>query len=454
MRRKRIAFGIGANLLDQGVIILIQLLTVALLVRFWGPAGFGVWAMMTAIPTMLALGDLGFGAAAAVRMTMELARGETTEAARTLAAAVRVVCVAALVVVFGALLFVWAGRGLLGQWLPELGAIELFVMPFALAAYAAGVLFSGLSQAMFRSSGRFAQGMMLSTATNAAEAALLFTAAALGWGIGWAALAWASGRLAGVMIQWIVASRALPGLVQSLRQPVGDRVQALISPSLSAIALPIARSLLLQGTVVVLGVMVGAAAVPAFVAARTLSRIGLQAAQLVTLPLMPEFGRASAQGERRSLERMLVLVAVTAAGLTIPFSAALAVLGPWLIDIWSGGKIAASSELLAVMAMSALFGGLWNPLSNLILAINRQGAFAWAYASLAVAGILMTMLAAAGFGSLAPALVLAAVDLAMLIIVGVFVWRNWAVDGNLVRTSRDLIREGFAGLRVLIAKRG
>lgn len=453
MRRKRIALGIGANLLDQGVIVLIQLLTVALLVRFWGPAGFGVWAMMTAIPSMLALGDLGFGAAAAVRMTMELARGETTEAARTLRAAVRVVSGAALTVVFGALVLLWAGRGLLAQWLPQLGTAELVVLPIALAAYATGVLFSGLSQAMFRSSGRFAQGMMLSTATNAAEAALLFLAAALGWGMGWAALAWASGRLAGVMLQWFVASRAFPALVEGLRQPVGDRVRALISPSLSATALPVARALLLQGTVVVLGVIVGAAAVPAFVAARTLSRIGLQAAQLVTLPLMPEFGRAAAQGDHRSLERMLVLVASTAVGIAVLFAAAVALFGPWLIDIWSGGKIVASAQLLAVMALSALFGGLWNPLSNLILAINRQGVFAVAYALLAVAGIFMTMLTAAGFKTLAPALALAAVDLAMLVIVCRFVWRNWAVGGNLSQTFHELTREGFAGLRSLIAKR-
>ena len=454
MRRQRVARGVAANLIDQGVIVLIQLLTVALLVRFWGAAGFGIWAMVTAIPAMLALGDLGFGAVAAARMTMEVARGEPAQAGETLRAALRVVACAALILGLGAGLLAGFGQSWLAAAIPQLSSTELVLLPIALAVYAIGVLFAGLSQALFRSSGRFAQGMLLSTLTNAAEAALLFLTAGLGWGIGWAAAAWACGRLLGTALQWVIAARAMPALLQGWARPAANRVRELIVPSLSATALPLARALLLQVTVIVLGGIAGALAVPAFVAARTLSRIGLQGGQLLALALMPEFGAAAAQGNRRSLVRMVVLVAVTAGAVSIPFAILLALFGPWVIGLWTGQAVAASGTLLMVMALSALFGGLWNPLSNLLLAVNRQVEFAWIYAGLAVSGVAFTAATAARLGSIAPALAFAGIDLVMLLLIARVVWQSWAKEADLRETLHGLYRDGKALVAARFEARG
>lgn len=443
MRRRRIALGIGANVIDQSAIIVIQLLTVALLVRFWGGERFGLWTMLTAIPAMLALGDLGFGAAAGVRMTMELALGKTDEAAKTLRGAIRVIALASLAIIALAALAIGLGQSLVLQWVPELRKGELFLLPAALAIYAIAVLFSGLSQALLRSSGRFAQGMLLSTFTNVLESTLLFAAAGAGLGLAWAAAAWAAGRLVGVCLQWLVAARLVPALTDGWWRPAPGRVRALVNPSLAAISLPLARTALLQGTVVALGAVAGTALVPAFVVARTLSRIGLQGTQLLTTALMPEFGGAAAQGYIHSVQRMVVLVTGVALVIAMPFAVVLAIAGPWFIKVWSGGQITAPAGLLAVMALSALLGGLWTPLSNLLLAVNRQAEFALIFATLAVGGVLLTWLTAATLGSVAPAVALALTDLAMLGVIGRLVARSWAKDGALVETARELIAESW-----------
>jgi O-antigen/teichoic acid export membrane protein len=443
VRRRRIALGIGANVIDQGAIVVIQLLTVALLVRFWGAERFGLWAMLTAIPAMLSLGDLGFGAAAGVRMTMELARDEPNEAAKTLRGAIRVIGWAALVIVLLVALAIWLGQDLLAQWVPELGDGERLLLTVALAVYAIAVLFAGLSQALLRSSGRFAQGMVLSTLTNVLESGFLFAAAGAGLGLAWAAAAWAGGRLAGVCLQWLVAARALPELTQCWWHSAPGRVRELVKPSLAAMSLPLARTALLQGTVVALGAAAGAALVPAFVAARTLSRIGLQGAQLLTTALMPEFGGAAAQGSIRSVQRMVVLVTGVSLAIAVPFAASLAIAGPWFIKVWSGGQITAPAGLMAIMALSALLGGLWSPLSNLLLAVNRQAEFAAVFVALAAGGVLLTWLTAASLGSAAPALALVLTDLAMLGVVGRLVWQSWAMQGEIARTAREVLTEGW-----------
>lgn len=454
MRRRRIALGVGANLIDQGAIVLIQLLTVALLVRFWGAERFGLWAMVTAVPAMLALGDLGFGGAAGVRMTMELARGEPSEAAKTLRGALRVIGCASLVIALLAMLAAWLGRPLALRWLPELGPGEQLLLPFALAAYAIAVLFSGLSQALLRSSGRFAQGMLLSTLTNLMESVLLFVAAWAGLGLAWAAAAWATGRLVGVCLQWAVALRALPELTHMWWHSAPGRVRELVQPSLAAISLPFARTALLQGTVVALGAIAGSALVPAFVAARTLSRIGMQGSQVLTTALMPEFGSAAAQGHERSTQRMFALVLGAALAIAAPFAVLLTAMGSWFIEVWSDGKIVAPTGLVGIMAVSALLGGLWNPLSNLLLAVNRQAEFAVTFVVVAAGGILLTGLTAESLGSIAPAAAMAFADLVMLGIVGRLVWQSWGAKGAFCSTARELLAEGWYSAVRLLGRKG
>lgn len=452
MSRRRVAFGVGANAIDRISIALITLLLVPVLASQWGLARYGGWAMLTTVPSLIALGDLGFANAAAVRMTMEIARGEVQNARRTIRSASQVVAVACglILTVVGGLAWLLPDRFILE--IAQTSHLEMRWAIFALAVYACLVLGCALLQGVFRSNSRFAIGTVLSTMTTLLESGLLVLAVWLGHGIEAGAFAIMTGRLIGFTLMFIAAASLRTGVLPGLTGGDSAVRRALLGPALAAMSIPLASALLLQGTVAALGLVAGAAMVPAFVAARTLSRIGLQGSQILTTALMPEFGAESAKGNQRAVIRMFVAVLGTASAIALPFAAVLALAGPWIVDIWSNNHIQASTSLMLAIAGSALCGGIWNPLSNLMLAINRQAEFAIAYAILAALGVALTLLLAPVLGGTAAGLALALVDFAMLVVVGRFALKNWVKQQNLAEVSGELIQQARADLGRLIRR--
>lgn len=437
----------GANLIDRFVGLGLQLALLPILVSAWGLARYGGWAMLSAVPGVLALGDLGFAMAASVRMTMELARGERGAAQATLHSATQVVLVAAGLILMLALAAAWWLPDRLLSGLPGTPPGELRWAIALLAAYTGLVLIAGLVIGLFRATARFAAGSLLNTLTQLLEGGLLIAAVLLGHGLAGAALALVAGRLVGLAAGLVLAARAGQGLLPGLSHGSAEVRRELLGPALAAMAIPLAFALLLQGQVMVLGLVAGAATVPAFVAARTLSRIGLQAAQTLTFPIMPEFGTAAAQGDSRRLTRLFAVVAGTALVIALVFAAGLALAGPWLVWQWSHQQVTAAPALMLAISASALFGCLWNPLSNLILAINRQASFAVPFVFAAAAALAATFALAPQLGALGPALALAAVDAVMLGVVVRFAWREWGGPRAWLAAASALTSEGLAAVR-------
>ncbi len=81
--RGRLIRGFGATALGPVVTAIIQLGTVPLLLHAWGAAKYGDWLLLSAVPSYLALSDMGFGTASGSDMTMRVAAGDRDGALRT-----------------------------------------------------------------------------------------------------------------------------------------------------------------------------------------------------------------------------------------------------------------------------------------------------------------------------------------------------------------------------------
>jgi len=453
LSRRRVALGIGANMLERMAGIALQLALVPVLASHWGLELYGVWAMLTALPGILLLGDLGFATAASVRMTMQIARGDRDSARITMHSASQVVLIAgAMILAVAAAVAAFMPDAALSA-LSAATAADLRTALVCLALYAVLIIANGLVLAVFRSNERFALGSLLSTLTLLLENILLVTVVALGHGIAIGAMAMLAGRASGTAIGLLTSARLRTGVMPGLRHGNRAARSELIGPAVAAMAIPLGLALMLQGQVVALGAAAGAATVPAFVAARTLSRLGLQLSQALAHPLIPEFGVASARGNKRGVLRMFALVLVAALFIAVTFAIILAVAGPWIVMTWSAGHIAVPRETMWAIAVSALCGGIWNPVSNLMLAINRQASFAPVLVALAAIGVLVTLSVGSWLGSTAAALAMAAVDLMMLIVVLRFGLTNWASIWDLRRTINALVDEARSEAMRLMRRR-
>lgn len=436
MRLARIGRGLFAGVLDKGVILLIQLATVSILSRYWGLDRFGTWAMLTSIPAILALADLGVGVAAQGRMAAELARGDAAAARVTSHSAWAIVLASTLAILLMALAgMVWvADRA--NSPIPHMRPADLQWTIAALAGYSVTVLAGTQLQAVFRAQLRFATGTLLMLATIVTESVLLFTVAWLGGSIRDAALLWFAGRLGGTMVQAAVIARLFPAMRPGIAGASRAVVRALLPLALAALALTMATALLVQGTVLALGAVAGAMVVPAFVAARTLSRTGLQFSQMLAMPLMAELATSNALDDRASNARIVFAVVVTALGISLPLALLIGIAGPTIIDLWTDGAIVASPTLMGAFAVSALAGGVWFPAAHMLMAVNRQREFTPVYVVLAALGCGFTYAAGHALGPLAGGLSLAAVDCVMLAVVGWKVWSRWLRGENLCDLAR------------------
>ena len=72
--------GFGTTVVSKAAATVIQVVQVPVLLHFWGAPMFGVWMILTAIPTYLSFSNTGFGSVAGNEMTMLMARGEQEEA--------------------------------------------------------------------------------------------------------------------------------------------------------------------------------------------------------------------------------------------------------------------------------------------------------------------------------------------------------------------------------------
>ena len=65
--RRALFLGTSANLVGKIWIVISQLISIPVLMSSFGKEGFGVWVMLSTLPTYLALSDIGLSAAAAER---------------------------------------------------------------------------------------------------------------------------------------------------------------------------------------------------------------------------------------------------------------------------------------------------------------------------------------------------------------------------------------------------
>jgi O-antigen/teichoic acid export membrane protein len=364
--KHRVAAALGANAFGQGVNVAIQLFALPLFLSRWDAATYGVWLMLSALPGYLAMADVGMVTAAGNRMTMAMGRGDSTEASRVFQSALvfmAAVCAAIAMLTFPLIAVVP------DTWLPSMDARTALA---ALSATVLLVLFSGLADAVFRATGRYASGTMLSNLLRLAEWAgsmvgLLwigsFTAVAVG-----ALLV----RAAGLVVLVEMSRRGEHGLRWSWLQASAAEVRQMMKPALSFMVFPLANALSFQGVTLLVGHLFGPAAVALFNTYRTLARVAVQVTGIFSHSLWPEFSRLYGAGGADAVQRFYSRTATTGSALAVGLSVVLYLAGPWLLQVWTHGAIPFRPGFMLLMLAYACVGGLWHVPRVLLMATNQH----------------------------------------------------------------------------------
>jgi O-antigen/teichoic acid export membrane protein len=415
--RRRLAFGIASMAYGKSVTALIQLAMVPVLATTWGVELFGQWLLLSTIPAFLVASDFGFGTAAGNRLIGEIADNRQSEALTTFQSALLMIasCAAVVAVVGLAIAAVIPDSFLALPGVLDGSAVRKIVI--VLTVYGLVGMLGILFIAAMRSHGAFARSTTFEATVQLAEGLAVIGVALAGEGPLQAALALLAVRSCGLMGHVALALHHAPWLKLGFGTASRERTRELFRPAIAAMMLPLASAGYLQGTALAVGAAAGAAAVPIYTSLRTLSRVILQLLMAVNLPILPEFTAAFAKGNREWVMRAAGGIGSFNALAGIGGAVGFGLLGEWLFVIWTNGTIAPPLAMIWLTAAAIAAGTTWNPLSNLLLAVNRHERFTFWFVAAAAAGIGLTYLAVQQFGVTGAALANLALDLFMLVCV-------------------------------------
>ncbi|MBC7701807.1 hypothetical protein [Aquabacterium sp.] len=394
---RRVVAALGANAVGQAINIVIQLASLPLFLHRWDVATYGTWLMLSAIPAYLSMADVGMVAAAGNRMTMAMGRGDAKQANTIFQSAmVFMLLVCGSIAALSLPLLLWAPMPGLVQWDERL-ALAALVLTVLLA------LFGGLAEAIFKSTERYAQGTMLANGLRLAEWVGCMLGLFIGGTFATVAIAGLMVRATGVL--WMIwrSSKGQHPFTWGLREAHITEVRAMATPAISFMAFPLANAMSFQGVTLVVGHLFGPAVVAVFNTYRTLARVAVQVTGIFGHALWAELSRLYGRGGAQAVAGLYRRSAWTGAALSVGLSLVLYLVAPWLLQVWTHGRIGVQPTLMAILLVYAAAGGVWHVPRVLLMATNQHvGLAQWtllaAALSLGLSWVLGNLLGLEGAG--------------------------------------------------------
>lgn len=416
--RSRLAKGLSAQAFGKISGVFIQLASVPLLIAHWGAEVYGAWLILTAIPTYIALSDLGFAAAAQAEMTMAVGRGDDDGAIDIFQGTWLLISAlsVATVLVLGGL----ASLAPLAGWF-NIAALSDGAVLATLWLLGAGVLIAvqcSLIYAGFHSVGKYGMGQFLLAGIRLLEFILLAAVVLLGGGPVEAAAAWLAGRVIGAVAMRLLLRRANPGLAFGWGRARAATVKRLAKPAIASLGFPFGNALNIQGVIIVVGALFSPPAVVLFGTLRTLTRFGTQLVSALCVNVAPEISTAHGAGDTARVRKLHDHVCQAALWTAMATAIGLLLFGKPLLRLWTLDAVVLQWPVFAPLLAIMVVNGVSLASMMLVYATNRHMRVAVIYVAVnaAVLGVAYLLGPWAGLAGIAAFLLIAEILLAGFII--------------------------------------
>lgn len=374
--KRRIIAGMGANSFGMAITVGIQLVSLPFFLHYWNVSNYGIWLMLSAIPAYLSMADVGMVTAAGNKLTMAMGKGDLVEANRVFQSAqLFMTLVCGLIAVITVPIILYA----------PLLFLQNTDQRVALSALCVGVLaalFGGLSEAVFKSTKRYAAGTMLNNYVRLGEwigcmLGLLMVGSFAAVAMGGLVI-----RLIGTLIAVQLSKRGNHGIHWGIHAAEHTEIRAMIKPAVSFMIFPLANALSFQGLTLLVGALFGPIAVVLFNTYRTIARVAVQITAIFSHALWPEFSRLFGENARAAVRQLFRRSALLGALQAFFLSAILYVEAPFLLRIWTNNNIEFVPNLMLLMLIYAAIAGVWHIPRVLLMSTNQHiGLAYWALAA-------------------------------------------------------------------------
>lgn len=443
--RARLRRGLGGQAFSQAVALLVQLGSVPMYLHFWGATLYGEWLVLAAFPAYLVISDLGFTTATSHEITMRVARDDTKSALGAFQSTwvfVTAISVGvAAILVLGAIvspMASWFGFSNLGEF--GASAVLALLLFQVLVNIQTGLATSGLISA-----GQYGLSAFLTALTRLAGFILILIVLLSGGKPMTVAAVIAGVECVGFLVVFGFARRFSPWMAHGFTHASRAVFKRLAAPSIGFAGFIVGNAIVIQGPVIIIGATLGPVPVAIFATLRLLARSVVMFATAVFATLRPEIAMAYGRDDTmlmRKINTRAIQFSIWLSGLSF---VALMVLGPWLVDLWTVGRIAVQQPLFAILLITGMGTLLWTGTATALYATNNNREIAAIYIIAAAAGGVSALILApvVGLNGVAFAFALTEIGVFVMVLVRTLAFldqRFWSLAGAVVKPPTDMLR--------------
>lgn len=360
--------GLAAQLFSLGTILAIQLLQVPVYVGELGAATYGSYLLLIALPSALTLSDFGLLSATSTRLMGLVALRETAEAKRLSRFTNSVVVYSTSLIFVIAVLVVH----IVDVSQPGISLEEARPIVLGYAFYAILFVYSSSFEGSMRAAGAYASAWVrlgvMRLVDFVAGASVLLVTHSLVLSVG----GMVASRLVGLIALRVKVKAVAPWSSWALVWPNKAMAPGMLRPTIGSLALPVGNALINQGALIAVGAALGPVSVAAFSTVRTMVNVLRQLTGVVTNSTLPSLTKALSVGQNTEARSILRRVTIAVAVVSIGGAAGLAILGPFIVRVWTHGEIQVDASFIALLCAQAIVESTWLALSLWFLAQNRH----------------------------------------------------------------------------------
>lgn len=384
------------NVLSYGYTQLVTLAAQLVLVPFflhaWGTGRYADWLVLTGIPSMLSLLDLGVAQASATRATVRASQGDVPGARRSVQTALAfTLVVVALVSLFALTLGRWIDWvGLLKLKSLEPGQASLVVV--CMSGYLCTRLLGGPIEAWFRVIDKTVGGVLIMANRRTLDIVLSILILMLGGTELQLAQGMFFSQVLFLVLVTLFVRRISPWPLLGLASASWAEFRGIWKPAVGSAAIPLAQLITLQGGLQLLNQIAGPGVVVGYTMARTLMRLIIQLGITCSNALTPEISRLAGRGQFEEARRFTQRASSLVLGVCVLVYGAGIWAGPQIITLWSHGLVQIDRVSLALIGSHTILNVAWFILAAMLISTNRHTRTSVIYALSSLAVLLLWML--------------------------------------------------------------
>lgn len=412
--RKRLIQGIGANFLGQIINVVSRVLLVPLFLTAWGAEVYGEWLLLTSIVAYLSLTDLGGQIYIVNRLTQAFAQDDLPLFRKILHTGLGLFLIIPLAAFAGfvGIIFLFPPGALL-----QITVTTPAVVFLVLAVLAFQLVFSlpqGILLGIYRATGLLPRGVMLANLMQLAFVTLVGLGLWLKGGLVTIACLQLLPFLAVALAAGRDLNRRFPQFrVLSLGEADFFFGLSFIKPSLHFFGIQLSQACSIQGTVLVVGMVLGSVQVVVFSTMRTIINLSRSFFEQISHAAWPELTRLDAQQDEEKFFLLFRAIFRSTLVAAVIFMALLHFWGEAIYLFWLRKTVAYQQPVmdLFLVYMGQLL--VWLTCSHPLMATNRHRALAKVMLASSLLGIGLAYLGGRHLGLPGVILGMAAGDLVL-----------------------------------------